>query len=75
MAPLSALKRCLGASPARVHVAGPLEEEHEVALKGAEELLDANAQHKITDLYTLAAPVGHGAFAKVVECTSKVRGL
>lgn len=74
MALLSALQRCFGASPAKVHAAGPLEEEHEVALRAAEALLSANAQHKVTDLYTLAAPVGHGAFAKVVECTSKVRG-
>lgn len=70
---LSALQCCFGASP-KVHAAGPLEEEHEIALKVAEALLNANAQHKVTDLYTLAAPIGHGAFAKVVECTSKVRG-
>ena len=57
----------------KVHAAGPLEEEHEIALKHAEALLNANAQHNIIDLYTLAAPVGHGAFAKVVECTHKVR--
>ena len=73
MTPLAALQRCFGANPAQVHAAGPLEEEHEIALKAAEALLTANALHKVTDLYTLAAPVGHGAFAKVVECTQKVR--
>lgn len=70
---LPVLQRCFGASPVKVHAAGPLEEEHEIALKAAEALLNANAQHNITDMYTLAAPVGHGAFAKVVECTHKVR--
>ena len=73
MALLSALQRCFGASLAKVHAAGPLEEEHEIALTAAEALLNTNAQHKVTDLYILAAPIGHGAFAKVVECTSKVR--
>lgn len=75
MTPLAALQRCFGASPARVHAADPLEEEYKVALQAAEALLNANAQHKVTDLYTLAAPVGHGAFAKVVECTQKVRKM
>ena len=73
MTVLSALQRCFGAGPAKIHAAGPLEEEHEIALKAAEALLNTNAQHKVTDLYTLAAPIGHGAFAKVVECSSKVR--
>lgn len=72
MALVSALQRCCGASPAKVHAASPLEDEHQIALKAAEALLNANVQHKVTDLYTLAAPVGHGAFAKVVECTHKV---
>ena len=73
MTPLAALQCCCGADVAQVHAAGPLEEEHELALQAAEALLVANAQHKVIDLYTLAAPVGHGAFAKVVECTQKVR--
>ena len=74
MALLSALQRCFRASRAKVHAVGLLEEEHQIALEAAEALLNANAQHKVTDLYTLAAPVGHGAFAKVVECTHKVGG-
>ncbi|KAL3159849.1 Mitogen-activated protein kinase cpk1 [Trebouxia sp. C0009 RCD-2024] len=69
MTPLAALQCCCGAKVAQVHAAGPLEEEHELALQAAEALLVANAQHKVIDLYTLAAPVGHGAFAKVVECS------
>lgn len=72
MALLSALQRCFRASPAKVHAVGPLEEEHQTALQAAEALLNANAQHKVTDMYSLAAPIGHGAFAKVVECTHKV---
>lgn len=75
MTPLTALQRCFGANPAQVHAAGPLEEEHDLALQAAEALLTANAQHKVTDLYTLAAPVGHGAFAKVVECTQKATNI
>ena len=45
---------------------------HETALQAAETLLVKNAHINVTDVYTLAAPVGHGAFAKVVECTQKV---
>ena len=69
----AALKRCLGASAAKVHASGRLEEEHAKALQTAEALLALNASQKLTDMYTLAGPVGHGAFAKVVHCTHIVR--
>ena len=62
---------CMTANQAKVYASGPLEEEHQAAMTAAEALLVANAKTKITDIYTLNAPVGHGAFAKVVECTHK----
>jgi hypothetical protein len=62
---------CFASGQARVHANG-LEIEHEAALKAAEALLSGNAGKKVTDLYDLSAPVGHGAFAKVVECVHKV---
>ncbi len=62
---------CLAGGQARIHATG-LEVEHEAALKAAEALLFGNAGKKVTDLYDLSAPVGHGAFAKVVKCVHKV---
>lgn len=73
MTVLAAIQRCFAASPVKVHASSPLQDEHLAALQAAESLLVANSAKQITELYTLAAPVGHGAFAKVVECTHKVR--
>lgn len=65
---------CFAANQTKVYASG-LEEEHWAALKAAEALLAANAESKVADLYVLSAPVGHGAFAKVVECTHKAGSL
>lgn len=46
--------------------------EHAQALEGAEELLKTNASKLVTDVYTLEATIGTGAFAKVVRCFRKV---
>ena len=73
MTVLAAIQRCFAANPAKVHASSPLQDEHVAALQAAESLLVANADKQITELYTLGAPVGHGAFAKVVKCTHKVR--
>lgn len=62
---------CFARGQARVHATG-LEVEHEAALKAAEALLFGNVGKKVTDLYDLSTPVGHGAFAKVVKCVHKV---
>ncbi|KAL0037492.1 hypothetical protein WJX79_010861 [Trebouxia sp. C0005] len=64
---------CCARGQTRVHATG-LEVEHEAALKAAEALLFGNVGKKVTDLYDLSAPVGHGAFAKVVKCVHKATG-
>lgn len=66
---------CFTANQAKVYASDGLEKEHEAALKAAEALLVANAEKKVTDMYILSAPVGHGAFAKVVECADKASFL
>ena len=62
---------CCGDPWSKVHAAD-LGRPHEAALQAAEAIIVQNAHINVTDVYSLAAPVGHGAFAKVVECTHKV---
>ena len=64
---------CCGSSQSKVF-ASDLEEIHKAALLTAEALLAKNGNTPVTDVYTISVPVGHGAFAKVVECIHKVWG-
>ena len=52
--------------------AGGAQQEQAAAVQAAEAVLQDNAQSSFADVYETSRAVGHGAFAKVVECRHKV---
>lgn len=58
----------------QIHASGA-QQEQAAALQAAEAVLQNNAQSSFADVYDTNRAVGHGAFAKVVECRHKVSGL
>lgn len=62
---------CFGAGNKQVYPEHN-EAEYMQALQSAEELLISNASKVVTDIYSLEADIGQGAFARVVRCVHKV---
>eukprot|EP00891_Asterochloris_glomerata_P004636 jgi/Astpho2/4636/Aster-00208 len=57
----------------QIHASGA-QQEQAAALQAAEAVLQNNAQSSFADVYHTNRAVGHGAFAKVVECRHKETG-